>query len=116
MSHPNEAQAPTAWKEASGPWTDLGLTLPIFVGYHLGVVVLPVRNAADLVTFELITLANNNMLAYGALTLAIAAVYVGVLWVAGRGRALHWERFLWIALEGIALVRRENGLAMAVGQ
>jgi len=98
---PNEAPAPTPWKEASGPWTDLGLTLPIFVGYHLGVVLLPVRNAADLVTFELITLANNNMLAYSALTLAIAAVYVGVLWVAGRGRALRWERFLYIGIEGI---------------
>jgi len=101
MSEPNEAPAAGTWKEASGPWTDLGLTLPIFVGYHLGVVLLPVRNAADLVTFELITLANNNMFAYGALTLAIAAVYVGVLWIAGRGRALRWERFLWVGIEGI---------------
>ncbi|HEY6727471.1 MAG TPA: CPBP family intramembrane glutamic endopeptidase [Polyangiaceae bacterium] len=101
MSSASEAPPATAWKEASGPWTDLGLTLPIFVGYHLGVVLLPVRNAADLVTFELITLANNNMFAYSALTLAIAAVYVGVLWVAGRGRALRWERFVWIGIEGI---------------
>lgn len=101
MSSATEAPPATPWKEASGPWTDLGLTLPIFVGYHLGVVLLPVRNAADLVTFELITLANNNMFAYSALTLAIAAVYVGVLWVAGRGRALRWDRFLWIGIEGI---------------
>ncbi|HEU5072870.1 MAG TPA: CPBP family intramembrane glutamic endopeptidase [Polyangiaceae bacterium] len=101
MTSAAEAPARTPWKEASGPWTDLGLTLPIFVGYHLGVVVLPVRNAADLVTFELITLANNSMFAYSALTIAIAAVYVGVLWVAGRGRALRWERFLWIGIEGI---------------
>jgi len=100
LSTPTEAPA-TGWKEASGPWTDLGLTLPIFVGYHLGVILLPVRNAADLVTFELITLANNNMFAYGALTLAIAAVYVGVLWIAGRGRSLRWERFLWVGIEGI---------------
>lgn len=101
MSSATEAPPATPWKEASGPWTDLGLTLPIFVGYHLGVVVLPVRNAADLVTFELITLANNNLFAYSALTLAIAAVYVGVLWVAGRGRALRWERFVYIGIEGI---------------
>lgn len=101
MASASEAAPATTWKEASGPWTDLGLTLPIFVGYHLGVVLLPVRNAADLVTFELIALADNNMLAYSALTLAIAAVYVGLLWVAGRGQALRWERFLYIGIEGI---------------
>lgn len=90
-----------AWKAASGPWTDLGLTLPIFVGYHLGVVLLPVRNAADLLTYELVALADHNLLAYGGLTLAIAAVYIGVLVVAGRGQALRWERFFWVGVEGV---------------
>lgn len=101
MTPPIAPAVTPTWKDASGPWTDLGLTLPIFVGYHLGVVLLPVRNAADLVTFELVTLADNNMFAYSALTLAIAAVYVGVLWVAGRGRSLRWERFLWVGVEGV---------------
>ncbi len=90
-----------ARKPASGPWTDLGLTLPIFVGYHLGVVLLPVRNAADLVTFELVALANHDLLAYAGLTLAIAVVYVGALVVLGRGHTLRWERFFWIGVEGI---------------
>lgn len=85
----------------SGPWTDLGLTLPIFVGYHLGVVFLPVRNAADVVTRELVSLANNSMAAYGALTLSIGGVYVAILVMLGRGRALHWDRFLTVALEGV---------------
>lgn len=101
MTPPTAPAVSPSWKEASGPWTDLGLTLPIFVGYHLGVVLLPVRNAADLVTFELTSLAENNMFAYGALTLAIAAVYIGLLWVAGRGRSLRWERFLWVGVEGV---------------
>jgi hypothetical protein len=86
---------------ASGPWTDLGLTLPIFVGYHLGVVLLPVRNAADVVTQELVALADNNLLAYGGLTLAIGAVFISVLVVLGRGQALRWDRFLVLGLEGI---------------
>ena len=85
----------------SGPWTDLGLTLPVFVGYHLGVVFLPVRNAADVVTAELVSLANNNLLAYSLLTLAIGLTYVGVLVFLGRGKALHWNRFFWVALEGV---------------
>lgn len=94
-------QAKPSWKGASGPWTDLGLTLPIFVGYHLGVVLLPVRNAADLLTYELVALANNSLLAYGGLTLTIAAVYVGLLVVAGRGHVLRWNRFVWVAVEGV---------------
>ena len=88
-------------REKSGPWTDLGLTLPIFVGYHLGVVFLPVQNAADLVTRELVTLAGNSLPTYGALTMAIAAVYAGSLFVLGRGRSLHWDRFLMVGIEGI---------------
>jgi Type II CAAX prenyl endopeptidase Rce1-like len=87
--------------ESSGPWTDLGLTLPIFLGYHLGVVFLPVRNAADLVTQKLVVLADNSLLAYGGLTLGIGAVYVALLVVLGRDRALRWERFGLVAAEGV---------------
>jgi len=85
----------------SGPWTDLGLTLPMFLGYHLGVVFLPVRNAADVVTSELIALADNNLIAYGGLTLAIGATFVGVLAVLGRGVELKWNRFAVLAAEGV---------------
>jgi hypothetical protein len=88
-------------RNMSGPWTDLGLTLPIFVSYHLGVVFLPMRNAADWVTHELVALADNNLSAYGLLTLAIAAVYVGVLTMAGRGKALHWQNFGLLAVESV---------------
>jgi hypothetical protein len=85
----------------SGPWADLALTLPIFVGYHLGVIFLPVRNAADLVTRELVVLANDSWLTYAGLTLGIGAAFVTVLAVLGRGKALRWERFLWLAMEGV---------------
>ena len=85
----------------SEPWTDLGLTLPIFVGYHLGVVFVPYRNAADVVTRELVSLANDDLVAYSALTVAIGLAFAGVLVVLGRGRALHWYRFGWVALEGV---------------
>ncbi|HEX2879253.1 MAG TPA: CPBP family glutamic-type intramembrane protease [Polyangiaceae bacterium] len=88
-------------KTASTPWTDLGLTLPIFVIYHLGVVWLPQRNAADWVTFQLVQLANNDVWAYAGLTLAIALVYVGVLWLAGRGQTLRWDRFTWLFTEAV---------------
>jgi Type II CAAX prenyl endopeptidase Rce1-like len=86
----------------SDPWSDLVLTLPMFVGYHIGVIFLPIRNAADVVTRELVALADHDMAAYGGLTLGIGLVYVLVLGLAGRGHALRWQRFLLIGAEGIA--------------
>jgi hypothetical protein len=85
----------------SGPWTDLALTVPIFVGYHLGVVFLPIRNAADVVTRELVNLADRSLGTYAALTLCIGGLYLAVLMLLGRGRALHWERFLSVIVEGV---------------
>lgn len=91
----------SAVRGASGPLADLVLTLPIFIAYHLGVIFLPVRNAADVVTRELVALADHSMAAYGGLTLGIGFAFVMVLGLAGRGHALRWQRFAVIALEGV---------------
>jgi hypothetical protein len=95
------ATEPTHVPPPSDPWSDLVLTLPMFVGYHLGVIFLPIRNAADVVTRELVALADHDMAAYGGLTLGIGLVYVLVLGLAGRGHALRWQRFALIGAEGI---------------
>jgi hypothetical protein len=102
--------------ERSNAWSDLALTLPIFVAYHLGVVFLPVRNAADPVTAELITLANQSLASYVVLTLAVGAAFVVVLSVLGRGKALRTRRFIALGLEGAlyAVIMRFAG-AYAVG-
>jgi hypothetical protein len=85
----------------SDAWSDLTLTLPIFLAYHLGVVFLPVQNAADVVTKKLVEMADNNLLEYGGLTLAIGVVFVGVLALLGRKQELRWQRFFWVLSEGI---------------
>jgi hypothetical protein len=90
------------FSKASDAWSDLVLTLPIFIAYHLGVVFLPVRNAADVVTSELINLANDNMLAYAGLTLLIGGAFVAVLLLLGRRSALEWERFVFLLVEAVA--------------
>lgn len=101
----------------SGPWTDLGLTLPIFVAYHLGVVFLSVRNAADWVTRELVALADNNLTAYGGLTLAIATAYIGILVVAGRGKALRWQNFALLAAEAVVYaVAMKTAASYVIGE
>lgn len=87
--------------QRSGPLTDLAMTLPIFVGYHAGVIFLPVRNAADWVTRELQELANFNLWAYLGLTVLIGAAYITPLVLAGRGKHLVPSRFAWLGTEGV---------------
>jgi hypothetical protein len=95
---PEAKEAPLSRK--SDAWTDLALTLPIFVAYHLGVIFLPFRNAADPVTAELRGLAKHSLPMYAALTLAIGAVFVAVLYTAGRKQSLDPKRFALVAVEG----------------
>jgi hypothetical protein len=94
------AEDDAAIPQKSDAWTDLGLTLPIFLAYHLGVVFLPVRNAADLVTSELRALAKHSLPMYATLTLALGALFVIALWSLGQKKALAPARFIFIALEG----------------
>jgi hypothetical protein len=96
-----ESEARDFVREGSGPLDDLALTMPIFIGYHVGVAFLPLRNAADLVTHELAALANHNMAAYTALTVAIGLCFAAVLLILGREQSLRMERFFLVAFEGI---------------
>jgi len=99
----------------SSAWTDLGLTLPIFVVYHLGVMFLPIRNAADVVTQELVALAHYDRVSYAALTVGLGALFVAVLLLAGRGdKILRWQSFAWLALEGVVYAIGMRLVAAAV--
>jgi membrane protease YdiL (CAAX protease family) len=106
--------APEKTSDRSGPFTDLALTLPVFVGYHLGVVFLPVRNAADVVTQKLQDVAAYDLWVYAGLTLLIGAAYVTPLVLAGRGKHLEPSRFAWLGTEGILYAIAMRLLAGAV--
>lgn len=93
--------APEPAPKGSDPWSDLALTLPIFIVYHLGVAFLPVKNAADLVTQKLVNLADDNLAAYGGLTLTIGVLFVSVLMVLGKGHKFELSRFGLVAAEGL---------------
>ncbi|HHH11647.1 MAG TPA: hypothetical protein ENK23_06190, partial [Sorangium sp.] len=73
MSDEAQPAEELSWLQAgkSNALTDLSLTLPVFLFYHLGVVLLRVRNAADPVTAELTRLAQHSLPIYWGLTLAI---------------------------------------------
>lgn len=101
---PTHVNSPTNVLEstASGPWTDLGLTLPIFIAYHLGVLFLPVRNAADWMTRRLIELSEHDTQSYVVLTICLGVVFTGTLVALGRGKALRGAAFAWLMLEATA--------------
>lgn len=99
MAAEEEAPRPNVGAQA---WSDLALTLPIFIGYHLGVVLLKIRNAADVVTSQLTALADRHILIYWGITLAIGAGLVAVFAILGKGQVFETQRFVMMALEGVA--------------
>lgn len=75
--------APTGWRRLTTPYdplTSLALTMPVFVVYHLGLLLTDLRNGADLVTAAMVSVLERSVPGYIALTLAIAAcvVFAGV--------------------------------------
>lgn len=83
-----------------GAWVDLGLTLPIFLVYHLAVVFLGVQNATDMVTGTLLELSAGDKSRYLLGTLAIGVLFAGTFALLGRGQAFRPQKFFQIAVEG----------------
>lgn len=100
-----------------GAWVDLGLTLPIFLLYHAGVVFLRVQNATDPVTGPLLRLSEGNRSMYLLITASIGVVFAGVFAALGRGQAFRPGKFVQIAIEGIVYaVLMRLGAAYVVGR
>ena len=85
-----------------GGWTELALTLPVFLVYQLGVVFLNVRNATDLVTGQILALAHGDRLTYLELTSGVGLALMFVFALVGRGQAFRPSKVAQIALEGAA--------------
>jgi hypothetical protein len=88
-------------RDKPGAWVDLGLTLPIFLAYHAGVIFLRVQNATDPVTGPLLRIAEGNRAVYLLMTASIGVVFAGIFAMVGRGEAFRPQKFVQIALEGI---------------
>ncbi|HVH44984.1 MAG TPA: CPBP family glutamic-type intramembrane protease [Labilithrix sp.] len=83
-----------------GAWVDLGLTLPIFLVYHLAVVFLGVQNATDMVTGALMSLSAGDKTKYLLATLCIGVIFAGTFALLGRGQAFRPRKFVQILVEG----------------
>jgi len=100
-----------------GAWVDLALTLPVFLGYHIGVVFLKIKNASDIITGPLLQLANGNRVNYIGLTLAIGVVFAGIFALLGRGHAFRTGKFVQIIVEGaVYAVAMRLGASFIVGK
>src|SRR4051812_5587252 len=87
-------------RDRPGAWVDLGLTLPIFLIYHLAVVFLGVKNATDVVTGALLSLSAGDTTKYLLATLCIGVIFAGTFALAGRGQAFRPQKFLQVIIEG----------------
>ena len=88
-------------RDRPGAWVDLGLTLPIFLVYHLAVVFLGVQNATDMVTGTLMSLSAGDKTKYLLATLCIGVIFAGTFALLGRGQAFRPRKFLQIIVEGV---------------
>lgn len=88
-------------RDRPGAWVDLGLTLPIFLVYHLAVVFLGVQNATDMVTGALLGWSRGDRSTYLLSTLAIGVIFAGAFALLGRGQAFRPQKFVQIAIEGV---------------
>ncbi len=75
------------------PLTSLLLTIPIFLVYHLGIVLIDMRNGVDLVSGLTFRLLQHSLLAYVAVTVGYAVAIAAVVWVLrkkGKIKAAEW--------------------------
>lgn len=77
--HRAPAREPSAFRRAFArlttpydPLTSLVLTIPVFLVYHLGILVVDLRNGADFVTGTVVSLLHTSLVGYVSLTLAVA--------------------------------------------
>jgi hypothetical protein len=98
----NSEPHPSEFAAKPGGWTELALTLPIFLVYQLGVVFLNVRNATDIVTSRLLELSNGDRMTYLELTSGTGLALMCVFGFLGRRQAFKPGKMLQIALEGAA--------------
>lgn len=88
------------------PLTSLVLVIPVFLVYHLGLLLVDLRNGADLVTGAVVGLLHQSVIGYVALTLTVA---LGLFAAGSRLRRGHeidrrallnviWESAIWAGL------------------
>lgn len=99
-----------------GGWVEAGLTLPVFLTYQIGVSFLPVKNATDFLTPEILRWAGGDSFTYFLYTAGIALLWVACFAVVGWRQAFAPSKLIQMVCEGAVygvLLRHLAGMAIA---
>jgi hypothetical protein len=90
------------FKTRHDPLTSLVLTIPVFLIYHLGILLIDLKNGVDFfsqITLELV----EHRLAYMGVTVGIAAALIGVAWWLRRRGTIRPASMPWVLAESVVL-------------
>lgn len=110
---PAASKAPKFWdkvKKRPDPLTSVALTIPVFLIYHLGILVVDRRSGVDLVSKAAFGLMEISRPAYVIATLGVALMLALVVWIEERRGAASKVSLTRVLLEGGAF-----GLLALVG-
>jgi len=96
---------PSAWdkiKKRPDPLTSIALTIPVFLIYHLGILVVKSRSGVDLVSNAVFGLLNASTPLYVIGTLTMALVLAVVVWIEERRGVASGVRLTRVLMEGAA--------------
>lgn len=100
VSVPEKKRFASSLRAKPDAWVELGLTLPIFLVYHLGVIFLDTKNGTDFVTGQILELAHGGTGVYLGITLAIGLAFSIPFVLLARGQIFHPRKFIQMAIEG----------------
>lgn len=85
------------------PLTSLLLTIPIFLVYHLGIVLIDMRNGVDLVSGLTFRLLQHSLLGYIGVTVGYAVAIAAVVWVLRKKGKIKAAELLPVLGESVVL-------------
>lgn len=85
------------------PLTSLLLTIPVFLVYHLGILLIDMRNGVDLVSGLTFELLQHSLLAYVGITVGYAVAIAGVVWFLRRKGKIKPAEWLPVLGESVVL-------------
>lgn len=85
------------------PLTSLVLTIPVFLVYHLGILLIELRNGVDLITELTFRLLERSVLGYVLVTVGLAAGLVAAGWLLRRRGTIRPAKLLPVLAESLIL-------------
>jgi hypothetical protein len=97
------SKTPELWdkvKKRPDPLTSVALTIPVFLIYHLGILIVKTRSGVDLVSDYVLGLLEASTPIYIAATIAIALILALVVWIEERRGVATGVPLTRVLLEG----------------